>query len=448
MTPIRRTALASVVAAAALVVVKLTTGLAAGSLGLVAEAAHSGTDLVAALLTFFAVGYAAKPADDAHLYGHGKAEHLAALVEAAFLVLVSVLVAGLAAARLGGWIETEVEPAWWAFAAAGIVIVLDVARTVSSLRASRRHRSAALMANALHFGSDLVGTLAVVAGLVAAAAGFPAGDSLAALFVSVLVVVAGARLMRRNVDVLMDRAPAGTVEVARAAIATLEPPVAVRRVRLREAGGRAFADVVIGVSPGAAVGQGHATADRVERALERSLPGIDVVVHVEPQPDDEAALRERVRAAATGVPHVQEIHDVAVIDTADGVEVALHLKLPPDLPLAVAHARAEAVERAIRAAVPEVSGVLTHLEPLTEQTPGSEVGRDATAVEQAVRAVVGRGPRAIRMLDTPQGLVVLVTLAVDGDMPLDQAHEQADEVARHVRATVPGVHDAIVHTEP
>jgi cation diffusion facilitator family transporter len=448
VTPIRRTALLSVVAAGALVVVKLATGLAAGSLGLVAEAAHSGTDLVAALLTFFAVGYAAKPADDTHLYGHGKAEHLAALAEAAFLVLVSVLVAGLAVARLGGWIETEVDPAWWAFAAAGIVIAIDITRTVSSLRASRRHHSAALMSNALHFGSDLAGTLAVVAGLAAAAAGFPAGDSLAALFVSALVVAAGVRLMRRNVDVLMDRAPAGTVEVARAAIATLEPPVDLRRVRLREAGGRAFADVVIGVSPGAVVGQGHATADRVERALERSLPGIDVVVHVEPQPDDEAALRERVRAAATGVPHVREIHDLALIDTAAGVEVSLHLKLTPELPLAVAHARAEAVERAIRAAVPEVAGVTTHIEPLTVETPGAEVGRDADVVDRAVRAVTGRSPREIRLLETAQGLVVLVTLAVDGTLALSEAHARAHEVSTRIREAMPSVHDVIVHTEP
>lgn len=448
MTPIRRTALVSVVAAAALVVVKLATGLAAGSLGLVAEAAHSGTDLVAALLTFFAVGYAAKPADDSHLYGHGKAEHLTALAEAAFLVLVSVLVAGLAVARLGGWIETEVDPAWWAFAAAGIVIAIDVTRTVSSLRASRRHRSAALMSNALHFGSDLAGTLAVVAGLAVAAAGFPAGDSLAALFVSALVVVAGVRLMRRNVDVLMDRAPAGTVEVARAAIATLEPPVDVRRVRLRESGGRAFADVVIGVSPGAVVGQGHATADGVERALERALPGIDVVVHVEPQPDDEAALRERVRGAATGVSHVHEIHDLALIDTAAGVEVSLHLKLPPELPLAVAHARAEAVERAIRAAVPEVARVTTHIEPLTDETPGAEVGRDADVVDRAVRAVTGRPPREIRLLETAHGLVVLVTLAVDGTLALSEAHARAHAVSARIREAMPSVHDVIVHTEP
>ena len=186
------------------------------------------------------------------------------------------------------------------FAALALVVVIDLSRTVVSYRTAQRHGSAALLSNAVHFGSDLLSTLAVIGGLVAARAGFPEGDSIAALFVAGLVVIAAARLIRRNVDVLMDRAPADAVAAAHAAIARLDPPVAVRRLRLRQAGGRTFADVVIGVSPSAAVGQGHAAADRVEDAVQRALPGSDVVVHVEPAAS-EAEIRERIRAAAMTV---------------------------------------------------------------------------------------------------------------------------------------------------
>ena len=253
MIPQRRIALVSVGAAVALMGIKLGTGLASGSLGLISEALHSGTDLVAALLTFFAIGVAGRPADRSHPYGHGKAEHLAALAEAFVLLLVSVAVGALAVARLAGWIEIETSTAWWVFAAVGVVVVIDVSRTLVSMQAARRFASAALASNALHFGSDLFGTLAVFGGLLAVRAGWPAGDSLAALFVAFLVVTAAARLIRRNVDVLMDRAPVDAVRAARAAIATLDPPVEVRLLRLREAAGRTFTDVVIGVSPGAAV---------------------------------------------------------------------------------------------------------------------------------------------------------------------------------------------------
>ena len=190
MSPQRRVALVSVGAAVALMGIKLATGLASGSLGLVSEALHSGTDLVAALLSFFAIGVAGRPADRSHPYGHGKAEHLAALAEAFVLMLVSIAVAGLAVARLAGWIEIDTTTAWWVFAAIGVVILIDSSRTVVSIRAARRYSSPALASNALHFGSDLVGTIAVLGGLLAVRAGWQAGDSLAALFVAFLVVVA------------------------------------------------------------------------------------------------------------------------------------------------------------------------------------------------------------------------------------------------------------------
>jgi cation diffusion facilitator family transporter len=447
VSPQRRTALVSVVAAAVLIAIKLAAGLAAGSLGLVADAAHSGTDLVAALLTFFAVGLATKPADEGHQYGHGKAEHLAALAEAGFLVLVSLGVAALAVARLAGWISLDVEPSWWVFAALAVVVLIDLSRTVVSYRAAREYASAALLSNAVHFASDLVATVAVICGLLAARAGFPEGDSLAALFVAALVVIAAARLIRRNVDVLMDRAPADLVAAAREALARLEPPVAFDRLRLRQAGGRTFVDVAIGVSPGAAVGQGHAAADRVEAAIHRALPGSDVVVHVEPAAAG-AELRERVRAAAMTVAHVRELHDLTLIDTEDGIEASVHLKLPGELPLSNAHAIAEEVEQAIHRAAPEVRAVQTHLEPLAERAPGQRVTHDPAEVERAVLAITGRAPRELRTLSTQDGLVVLVTLALDPHATVAASHEEASAVSRRIREALPGVADVVVHTEP
>ena len=400
MTPQRRTALVSIGAAAALVALKLGTGLASGSLGLVSEALHSGTDLVAALLTFFAIGVAGRPADRAHQYGHGKAEHLAALAEASVLALVSLVVAALAITRLTGRIESEVDPTWWVFAVVGLVLAIDLTRTVVSSRAASRYSSEALRSNALHFGSDFAGTLAVLAGLVAAAAGYPGGDSIAALFVAALVLVAAARLIRRNVDVLMDQAPVDEEAAARAAIARIEPPVQLERLRLRQAAGRTFADAVISVSPGAAVGQGHATADRVEEALERALPGIDVVVHVEPRQGD-AALRERAHAAALTVPRVREIHNLSVVSLDGKTELSLHLKLPGDLALEEAHEIAEQVEREIVRAVPEIGSVQTHLEPLAEVDSGEEVY--AAEIEDAVVRAAGGAPRELRLLRHREG---------------------------------------------
>jgi cation diffusion facilitator family transporter len=447
MSPQRRTALVSVGAACLLVTIKLGAGLASSSLGLLAEAAHSGTDLAAALLTFFAVSVAVRPADRGHPWGHGKAQNLAALAEAAFLILVSIGIALAAILRLAGVVEFEVEPTWLTFAAIALVLAIDASRTAVSLRGARRYSSDALLANALHFGSDFVGTLAVLAGLIAAALGFPAGDSIAALFVSALVVAAAVRLATWNVDVLMDRSPEDETRIARQAIALLEPPVELRRLRLRRAGGEHFADVVIGVAPGAAIGQGHAAADRVEHALHDALPGIDVVVHVEPRGGD-GAIRERVLAAALTVSYVREIHNLTVLDVDGAIEVSLHLKLPGELALEQAHDIAEQVETAILAQLPEVRSVQTHLEPLKETAAAEEIDIDTAAVEAAVRAETGAEPRELRFVRTDEGIVAFLTLGLPTAGSLADAHVRATAIEERVRSAVPAIADVVVHTEP
>ncbi len=439
----------SVIAAAVLVAVKLTTGLATGSLGLVSEAIHSGTDLVAALLTFFALGVAARPADIGHAYGHGKAEHLAALAEAAALVLASVFVAWRALQHVTGSVDANVDAAWYALVVVGGVIVVDAVRMTVSWRAARRYESPALQSNALHFASDLLGSAAVLIGLLLVRAGVDRADSIAALFVAVLVLAAAGRLMRLNVDVLMDRVPAEAEAAARAAIDRMRPSVELRRLRMREAAGRQFADVVIGVAPDAPVGQGHDAADRVEAAVQSALPGSDVVVHVEPH--EVEGLRERVQAAAQTVQGVREIHNVSVLDVDGRIEATLHLKLPGELALADAHEIAENLERTICAHVPEVERVQTHLEPLSVAAEVRAAGdaRDQRAVvTRIVRETLGREPRELRFLETDEGLVAFLTLGLDPERPLSDAHARASDIEAQIRSERPEIADVIVHTEP
>jgi cation diffusion facilitator family transporter len=450
----QRTALLSVIAAAALVAIKLVTGLVTGSLGLVAEAMHSGTDLVAALLTFYAVRVSVRPADRDHPFGHGKAEHLSALGEAAFLAVVSGFIVLVSIRRLVNEGGHEVDAAWYAIVVLIAVIAIDASRTVVSLRASRRFQSPALAANALHFGSDLLGTGAVLVGLLAVRAGYPDADAIAALVVAALVITAAVRLMRENVNVLMDRSPAAAEANARRAILAAEPGIELRRMRVRQAAGRHFVDAVVGIEADAAIGQGHALADRVEDAVHRALPGSDVVVHVEPTEtaDD---LRERASGAALTVRDVREVHNVSVLVVDGRRELSLHLKLPPDVTLAAAHDVADEVERTILAAVPEITHVHIHIEPLAagsaeaaEQPQAPEVAHIDRAIRAVVRDVTGSAARDVRIRRGPDGLLALLTVSVPGDRPLGEAHDAAGEIERRVRDASPEVNEVVVHTEP
>ena len=449
---ILRSALGSVVAAAFLVTLKLVAGLLSGSLGLVAEAVHSGTDLVAALLTFLALRVAIRPPDRDHPYGHGKAEHLAALGEGAFLVLASAFIAVQALMRLSESGSHEVDANAWTFGVLAIVLVVDVSRLVISHRAAVRHSSPALASNALHFASDMVGTVAVLIGLAFTASGTPEADAIAALVVAVLVVVAAVRLMRRNVGVLMDATPEEAQAAARDAIRAAEPDVELRRLRVRAAAGRNFVEATVAVPPDAALGEGHAVADSIEDAVHRQLPGSDVVVHVEPG-TAEGDLRERASAAALTVRGVREVHNVRVVDVDGRPELSLHLKLPADLGLGDAHDIACAVEAAITAAVPEVIDVHTHIEPLSTEAEGvqprrSEIAEEEAIVTDLVRDLTGTEPDALRFRAGPGGLVVLLTVRLAGTQTLDQAHDVASELERRIRDRAPTIDEVIVHTEP
>jgi cation diffusion facilitator family transporter len=448
----QRTATISVAAAVLLVAVKLATGLATGSLAFLAEAVHSGTDLVAALLTLFAVRVAVRPPDREHHYGHGKAEHLAALGESAFLVLVSLFIAYESIRRLVDGGTHDVDVTWWALTVLGVVIAIDASRAIVSFRTSRRYRSAALAANALHFSSDLAGSLAVLVGLLLVRAGHEWADSVAALFVGVLVVLAAIRLAKKSIDVLMDRAVADADDRIRAALAQAAEDVEVRRVRERQAGGRYFVDLVVGVPMDTGVTQAHTVADRIEEVVERALGGADVVVHVEPA-EAEGGIRERATAAAASIPEVREVHNVRVMRLPEGFELSLHVKLPRDLSLDDAHGAVERLEQRIRAEVPDLHNVHTHIEPLARTDWARAPTRDDTAtereaIESAVKRYTGTAPLDVTFRDGEQGRVALVTVSLPGEQPLPSAHRNAGEIEEAVRERCPGLADVIVHTEP
>jgi cation diffusion facilitator family transporter len=446
----QRTAMLSVVAAIFLVALKLVAGVLSGSLALIAEAAHSGTDLVAALLTLFAIRVAVRPADQEHHYGHGKAEHLAALGESSFLMLVSAFLGWQAVERLVSDGAHHVEARWWTFVVLAIVIALDAARASASWRASRRYDSAALASNALHFASDLAGSAAVVIGLIFVALGEPKADAIAAIVVAVVVLVAASRLARQSVDVLMDRA-SGDAEVA-IERALEGQPVEVRRVRLRHAAGREFADLVVAINADAGLVQAHTISDALEDAVKRELPGADVIVHVEPRAA-EGDLRELATAAALGVPEVREVHNVRVMQIGESSELSLHVKVPRNLSLEAAHDVVEQLEAAIRRAVPQLGTVHTHIEPLARTDWASspkddEVATEAQAVGEVVRRYTGRDAANVRFRDAERGRVALITVLLPADQPLPSAHRRAGEIERAVREKCPELSDVIVHTEP
>jgi cation diffusion facilitator family transporter len=447
MSTARRTALLSFLAALALVATKLLVGLATSSLGILAEALHSGLDAVAALLSLYAVGVAERPPDEQHQYGHGKAQHLAALSEAAILAAVAIWIGFEAVVRLrtGGG---DVQPEWYAFVLLFGVLIVDAARWSVSFRTGTRERNAALLASAWHFASDFAGTTAVLIGLALVSAGYPRADAVAALTVAALVLVAAARLAARNIDALMDRAPSGLDRRIGQIAQDVPGVVEVRSVRVREAGGESFADVVIGVSRLEGLERSHQTMDQVEDAVRSQIGHAQVTVHVEPSTGAEAP-NERVAAAALRVPGVVETHNISVLEQGSGGRaITLHVRLPEDMPMREAALTVEQLKREISSEF-GVARVYAHVEPSAlGAQPARDVGAEqpqlVRTASEAVTRVAGQGAAEVVVYRQGERLLVVTSLRAEPGRSVREAHVLASRVEDAVRDALDSVDDVIV----
>ena len=280
----------SVLAALALVTMKTVVGFSTGSLGILAEAAHSGLDLVAAAVTFFAVKESSKPADREHRYGHGKVENLSALFETFLLLLTCVWIGYESIHRLVSG-KVEVLVTFWSFAVMGVSILVDISRSRMLYAMARKHNSHALEADALHFSTDIWSSAVVIVGLACVALSnvmpdfgyLLYADAIAALLVAMIVVRVSWQLGVRTVEALLDAAPFGLYEKVLEAAGTVTGVSNCHRVRIRSSGSKVFIDLHVIIDGKLSLNDAHVLTIAVEQSIRAVEPGADVTVHPEPK---------------------------------------------------------------------------------------------------------------------------------------------------------------------
>jgi cation diffusion facilitator family transporter len=283
-------ALSSVIAAIGLTGFKVVVGLTTGSLGILAEAAHSGLDLMAAVMTFLAVRISGRPADRTHLYGHGKVENLSALFETGLLLLTCLWILYEAGHRLM-YHTAHLRVTFWSFAVMATSIVVDLSRSRILYKAARKYNSQALEADALHFSTDIWSSGVVILGLICVkisewapgVAFLRNADSVAAIMVGLIVVYVCVKLGIRTIQALLDVAPSGIENKIIAAVECLPGVIDCHKVRLRYSGSQLFVDIHVLVDGGQTLRQAHDLTEEIEHTIEQFLPNVDVTIHPEPQ---------------------------------------------------------------------------------------------------------------------------------------------------------------------
>ena len=448
-----KAALGSIAASAGLTAAKALIGLLSGSLAILSEAAHSLLDLAATLLTYFAVRVSGKPADAEHHYGHGKVESVTALAETALLFLLSAAVIFEAAQRLIGERTYSVVATPAAFLVIAASITVDFFRARTLRHVAEETSSQALEADALHFGSDMWSSIAVLIGLAGVALGFTMADAVAAMVVAVFICMAGWRLGRRTIDTLTDTAPPGVSERVAAIARRMPGVVTVERVRARPGGGVLFVDLGVGVSRALPLDRVAAIKQRLTQAFRDDMPEAEVTITTEPRALDDETVRERVMLIARNAGLA--VHHVAVQAIAGRLSVSADLEVEGTLTLAAAHDIASRLEEAIREELgPEVE-VETHIEPLPAVVLAGRDAADARVaqVREVLTAlateIAGLGEvHDVRVRETADGEIVNFHCRVDPSLSVAAVHDLVDAAERGLRRRFPTIARVIGHAEP
>ncbi|MHB1687783.1 MAG: cation diffusion facilitator family transporter [Ignavibacteriaceae bacterium] len=275
----------SVIAAIFLTSIKLIIGLTTNSLGILSEAAHSGLDLIAALMTYYAVRFSSKPADEDHNFGHGKIENFSALFETVLLLITCGWIIWEVVKRLTGE-GVNITVNKWSFIVIISSIIIDISRSRALKKVAVKYNSQAIEADALHFSTDVYSSAVVFLGLIGVYFNFNYADSIAAFFVALIVIFISFNLGKRAIDVLLDKAPKGIKEKIEEITSQIPDVIKAHDIRIRSAGAQTLVEMNIHVNETLTVDKAHEISHEVEQKLHQHFNNLDVHIHIEPEKEN------------------------------------------------------------------------------------------------------------------------------------------------------------------
>ena len=437
---------------------KLGAGLLSGSLGVLSDAAHSGLDMVGSALTFLSVRVSDKPADEDHTYGHGKFENFSSFGEVILMAVSSGWIIWEAIQRILHPGKT-LQALGWPVAVVLCSIGVDYWRSRKLRAVALRTGSTALATDAFHFASDIWSSLAVLCGLGASWAGVQFGvaalryaDPLAAMVVSLLILRLTLRLGREAVSVLLDEIPAETRLRLIDDVNQVPGVLSVEQARVRRAGASYFADLTLALPRRYTFEHTGELVQAATDAVHRTLPEADVVIHTIPRQARAESIFDRVRAVAAR--NNVSVHELSVQSHQGRLRVEQHLELDESLSLLAAHDFVCSLESEILREVPEIDGVLTHIEsePATIEQPEVMV-EENRKIEQAMQAAAAQLSEIIDVHEIIVGragehIHLSCHCTLPDELTMLRVHEVITALEDRFKLECPEVYRVTIHPEP
>lgn len=459
----QQAALSSVFAAVFLTSLKMVVGIFTGSLGILSEAAHSALDLCAAVITFFAVRFADKPADLKHHYGHGKIESFSALVETLLLLATCGWIMYEAVEKVLFAKKVAVIGSHWGIAIMVISILVDYSRVKILKKAAKEHNSQALEADALHFSSDVWSSAVVIAGLACVWIGnsfqIPVlnyADPLAALGVSVLVIVVSMKLGKQTIDVLLDTAPSGMKELIYDTVIGIRGVREIGDIKVRPSGSVSFVNIRVGLDRNVGHPAVFHLTNAIREGINQKIPTCDIFISTYPvervEPSD-AALHQRISGIIARFSNCINIHDIQIFELQDRKNVAAHIELAENLTLKESHDLSHQISSLIQAESPEIENVTITFECAEQELRTEDITESDQDIVTDIRTLIHQVEQKvnchdIRLFRQDEKIATFLHCELNGDFTVDALKTLSDTITRELKNKIKRLDRVHIHFEP
>jgi cation diffusion facilitator family transporter len=372
----------SLIATASIVVIEGTVGFLTNSLAILGDAAHAVFDTITVLILLATTQLSMQPADEEHLYGHGKIESIGGLIGGIALIGLALLLFYEAGTRILS--PQRVNNEIIGFGAVGYTLVIDFFR-IGTLW-GRSQSSLTVRATLYHALSDLASTIIALIGFSLASYRITGTDAAASIVLATLLIYLSARLVRTSGAELSDAISKSVVEEIRKQILSTGGVTMCKDLKARRVGTKTFVETTICVPGSMGLAEAHNVASQIESKVVGLYGDSSVTVHIEPS-GPENPIEKQIESLAAAVEGVKGVHNLSNVYSKGKLFITLHVMVDPSMSLERAHAIAEKIEKDLKQQIGDIENVTIHIEPYELEISGEFLLKDAQ-VEMMIRQIL------------------------------------------------------------
>lgn len=447
----RNIALFSLMVSVFLVVVKIAVAYFTNSIGVFSEALNNSLDIVTVLITFLAIRISTRPADKDHTYGHGKYENLSAFLETIIISALCFFIIYKSIQRII-YRNFELRLNWYVFLILVISIILNIIRVFYIGRVARKYNSYAFKAEFLNYAADIISSIVVIIGLLAANTGFYLADPIASIIVSVIVLIFCLRLLISTVRNLMDYIPKEVTDNVSKILRDMSEIRSINKIKIHEVGNIKFINLEICLKNNLYLSQVEIIKNKIKNKIRNNIPDSEIIIEIRSMPSKDN-IEQYVKEIILNQQYVEDIHNIFIYNIDNLIDISIHIELNKYLKLEETEKLTKITEEKIKEKIENIRSIYIHI----EDSRSSEDWIDITEKSEKIISDIKNKVSLYVSPETCHNFTLLekegsYTLAfhcrLEKDLDIKKAHSIITKMEADIKKTFPNISETVIHVEP